>query len=168
MIKDIRRSYDFSILILLETKVSGANASRVATKFGFQGMFREDPQGFVGGLWAFWDTDTWVMDILYHDTRVIHMQISTHTGSSCFFSACYGRPQRVIRERLWASLMSLKSSISGPWMIAGDFNAVLLDEEVYGSNSTHRVCAAFNGCISFCELHDAGFQGPPYTWRRNN
>ena len=37
-LKDLRRSYGFSLLVLLEPKLSGLRADRVVKRFGFKGM----------------------------------------------------------------------------------------------------------------------------------
>ena len=58
-IKDLCRSYGFSLLVLLETRVGGLKADRISSKMGFDGMFRVDPDGFAGGIWVFWEKNLW-------------------------------------------------------------------------------------------------------------
>jgi len=44
-----------SIVVLLETHISGTRADTVCRKLGFQGCFRVEAQGFSGGIWLLWD-----------------------------------------------------------------------------------------------------------------
>ena len=97
LIKDLHYNHHFSILVLLETRVSGARADKISEKIGLDGVFRVDPNGFAGGIWIFWDKNMWQLDILVHNDQVVHMKILGDEGHSWFFSACYGRPQRVTR-----------------------------------------------------------------------
>ena len=41
-LKDLRRSYSFSLLVLLEPKLSRVKADEVVKKFGFNGIFQVD------------------------------------------------------------------------------------------------------------------------------
>ena len=50
--------------------------------------------------------------------------------------------------------------------MAGDFNAVLFDNEIMGAVSANQSCGVFRRCVETCGLSDAGFQGLPFTWRR--
>lgn len=52
LISDLKRKYGFSILILLETKISGEQADKVIRKLPFDGVFRVEANGFAGGIWA--------------------------------------------------------------------------------------------------------------------
>ncbi|KAJ4822794.1 hypothetical protein Tsubulata_039470 [Turnera subulata] len=55
--------------------------------------------------------------------------------------------------------------IRGPWVLCGDFNAVMSSMEARGV-SPRRGCRRFNGCVDFCNLVNLGFTRPAYTWRR--
>ena len=55
-LKDLRWSYGFAILTLLEPRLSGVRADKVAKKFGFDGEFMVDSDGFAEGFWVFWDS----------------------------------------------------------------------------------------------------------------
>ena len=55
-IRDLRMSYHFTILVLLETKISGFKADKVVRNIGFDGSFRVDTDGYVGAIWVLWDS----------------------------------------------------------------------------------------------------------------
>ena len=66
-VNDLPHKHHFSILVLLETRVSGVKADKIASKFGFDGAFRVHPNGFAGGIWVFWDKNIWQSDILFYN-----------------------------------------------------------------------------------------------------
>ena len=52
-----------------------------------------------------------------------------------------------------------------PWMIAGNFNEILLREDKYGGQAVNTVRALrFQECLNNCGMIDLGFSGPRYTW----
>ena len=56
-------------------------------------------------------------------------------------------------------------NISLPWILLGDFNDMISEEEKLGGlpvNRTH--IAAFRNCLDKCGLKDLGFHGPRFTW----
>lgn len=167
-IKDLRNSYKFSMLVLLEPKLSGTKADKVAKSFGFDGEFIIDSDGFVGGVWVFWDSSVWKVDVFYYDKQMVHLKVVGQGGNEWFFSACYARPQRSLKTELWNALKNISGSCHSLWVVAGYFNSVLSDHEIMGAANDRRSYSLFRECVEFCNLLDAGFQGPPYTWRRSN
>ncbi|XP_019200262.1 PREDICTED: uncharacterized protein LOC109193892 [Ipomoea nil] len=85
------------------------------------------------------------------------------------FAIVYGSPVHQLRKRMWDELQSSKRRISGPWLVAGDFNAVSCQEETlnYNAYSTQR-SSDFVDWISGEGLIDLGFSGPRLTWARGS
>jgi len=52
----------------------------------------------------------------------------------------------------------LAKYISGPWLVGGDLNVVMNDEEKIGGYEN------FECCISNCELTEVSYKGSPFTW----
>lgn len=51
-----------------------------------------------------------------------------------------------------------------PWIMAGDFNEPLVDEDKFGGRGlsiSHSL--AFKKCLDKCSMVDLGFFGPRYT-----
>lgn len=79
----------------------------------------------------------------------------------------YGSPQRSKRRALWNSLNQISDKVDGPWIIAGDFNAILESDEKRGSLAkVNRGCSEFRRCLQQSGLQDMGYCGPKYTWSR--
>lgn len=72
----------------------------------------------------------------------------------------------------WENLKNLSSNYKGPWLVAGDFNDILRQEEKFGGRKINRSRSSrFWSCVNFYNLVDLGFKGSRYTWsnhRRNN
>ncbi|KAL5750859.1 hypothetical protein ACOSP7_025462 [Xanthoceras sorbifolium] len=52
-----------------------------------------------------------------------------------------------------------------PWIIGGDFNEVLRDEEKVGGRfRSHAAISSFRDAIDSCRLVDIGYQGSLFTW----
>ncbi|KAI9119975.1 hypothetical protein K1719_008944 [Acacia pycnantha] len=78
-------------------------------------------------------------------------------------------PQPQFRKFLWHDLDQLASNISSPWLLAGDFNDILHQDERKGG-SVHRArgCCFFNKFLHSNGLVDLEFSGLRFTWRRGS
>ena len=168
LIRDLHISYRFSVLVLLETKIGGRQADKVAKKLNFLNQVRVDPDGFAGGIWVCWECSQWNVEVIQRDKQFVHLRVVDQNGVHWFFSPCYGRPQGSLRSELWQGLRTLSQTVNGPWCVAGDFNVVMFDSEVSGGATSHRGNQAFRDCMNYCNLVDAGFKGPRYTWKRGS
>ena len=81
-LRDLRNSYRFSILVLLEPRISGVRAEKVMLQFGFDGRLKVDSDGFIGGIWVFWDTSIWNIEVLLIEKQLSHMNVRGYDGSS--------------------------------------------------------------------------------------
>lgn len=53
----------------------------------------------------------------------------------------------------------LSTSISLPWLVGGDFNAILAEDEKLGPPEARALSDDFHDAILSANLLDAGFQG---------
>ncbi|XP_026410603.1 uncharacterized protein LOC113305820 [Papaver somniferum] len=68
------------------------------------------------------------------------------------------------RRFLWSE-MQLISDLKKPWLIVGDFNAILRMEEKVGGNSpSRRSILDFSECIDTCQLIQAPKVGLDFSW----
>ncbi|KAK4381101.1 hypothetical protein Sango_3000100 [Sesamum angolense] len=74
--------------------------------------------------------------------------------------------QDIPKRGLWDVLKTLSNSISDePWLVLGDFNAVIDDSEVCGRAADTSVSMAeFHNCILDTGLLHLPFTGCPFTW----
>ncbi|KAH1097249.1 hypothetical protein J1N35_014170 [Gossypium stocksii] len=53
-----------------------------------------------------------------------------------------------------------------PWLIMGDFNAILSLEDKRSSHTASKRYDLFGNFVESCALQDLGYNGPSYTWQR--
>lgn len=81
---------------------------------------------------------------------------------------CYGANDIDSRVELWNSLRRLSCDGDTPWMIQGDFNALMNDEErLGGADLDDRHRAEMRECIIEAELTEMRTTGSFYTWTNN-
>lgn len=158
------------MFFLQETHCSGNRASILAGRMGFQQSFIIDASGHSGGIWCLWDPSCWTVRVLCSDTRYVHMEVRWKNENSWYLTAVYANPRYQTRKLLWQSLEDIAEGMNDPWAIIGDFNSTLSDQDRIGGsqNPSQRGCNDFKNMVKNCELVDAGFQGPPFTWQRGN
>ncbi|XP_060210575.1 uncharacterized protein LOC132637513 [Lycium barbarum] len=69
------------------------------------------------------------------------------------------------RIELWEDIYHLSNTLSCSWLVGGDFNVVLNDEEkIRGNPVQPQDIEDFAFCIISCELEEVNFKGSPFTW----
>ncbi|XP_071933853.1 uncharacterized protein [Coffea arabica] len=92
-----------------------------------------------------------------------------HPGlvSSVSFSAVHAATTREKRQDLWAGLLQCKPS-HGPWLVCGDFNVVIGEEEKKGGRPfTVAEATEFVTFMRPAGLVDGSFSGSRFTWCNN-
>lgn len=82
------------------------------------------------------------------------------------FTAIYGSPQWNTRKELWHFIETLIPEPLEPWLLLGDFNEILLEEEKLGGTPFNPISASlFLDMMNKCQLMDLGSTCPKFTWR---
>ena len=82
---------------------------------------------------VFWDSNQVEVSELSSIEQKIHSMVTDLSfNSSWLLSAIYASPKYAERHFLWDNLSTVAGLHSLPWVIAGDFNEVLLGEDKYG------------------------------------
>lgn len=126
--------YRPSLVIMVETHCPSSHAVKFWRNLGYDLCVCSEAQGHSGGIWMLVERGSNftadVVDIFHHVVT-----ISLRKGNKLWFcSAVYASHVPTVRETLWQHLVQLRSTISGPWLLMGDFNEVLLPSEVRGGN----------------------------------
>ena len=96
----------------------------------------------------------------------MHMEIRIFCQFVFKFTIVYGSPQSKFRTELWNHLYGISSTIRGPWIVAGDFNAMLnKDEKIGGVKNNLTGCKKFCSWMRDCSMIDMGFLGSRFTWK---
>jgi endonuclease/exonuclease/phosphatase family metal-dependent hydrolase len=66
---------------------------------------------------------------------------------------------------MWTLLRRIKPKCPEPWLMLGDFNeAMWQDEHFSKTRRSERQMMDFREVLSFCDVHDLGFTGVPWTF----
>ncbi|XP_059310251.1 uncharacterized protein LOC132061448 [Lycium ferocissimum] len=94
-------------------------------------------------------------------SKLCHQDIGTNFIATFVYAKC----DKEGRLDLGDNMYQLASSMVLPWMVGGDFNVILSEEEKLGGLLvTLSECEEFAFCINSCELFDLGFKESPFTW----
>ncbi|KAL9686487.1 hypothetical protein QQ045_023947 [Rhodiola kirilowii] len=70
--------------------------------------------------------------------------------------------------RLWEDLVTIKSEYEGEWVVGGDFNSVLKEEERRGSKFNSKDAHSFQEFIQVMGVMDLPLIGRNFTWGNRN
>nr|XP_023878431.1 uncharacterized protein LOC111990897 [Quercus suber] len=154
------------IMMIIETRMSGARADEIIETLPFDGVVMADTIGFAGGIWVLWHSDLVQVDVLASTEQEIHALIRVRSLNFIWIlSAIYASPRFAKRCLLWDNLKMLASLHNLPWSLMGDFNEVLFEDEKLGGNVIcQRRARAIQECMDACQMMDLGFSGPKFTW----
>lgn len=168
VVRKALRDNALSLLALMETKLKPHQIEENMRK-GFDTWNFVDNSAYSdkGRIIILWNNNLVELVKIGCTDQAIFCKITCKiTSISFFFAAVYGLHSVVARRPLWDSISGMCSSFMGPWLIMGDFNAVLRDDERsncitpnsrYYSQDLWECCAA-NGLV------DAPFTGSVFTW----
>ncbi|KAI9070534.1 hypothetical protein K1719_047503 [Acacia pycnantha] len=161
----MKRRYNPELVVILEPRISGTQATKVIKSWGFSFSRRVEAEGFSGGIWILWEVEGLMVDIIRRDDQFIHCKVGLG-GSSMAFTAIYASPSEQRRGRIWSILQNIASNMVEPWLLAGDFNEIKSPLEKKGGGRINETrCARFNDWIQDCNLIDIEANGPFFTWK---
>ena len=163
---DLVAWHDPFLMVITETRLSGARANEIIERLPFDGAIVADTIGFAGGIWMLWKIDRIQVDVLTSTEQEIHALIRVRAYSfTWLISAIYASPRFAERCVLWENLKMLASLHNLPWAMMGDFNEVIAEEEKSGGNPIYpRRVNTILDCMDSCQMMDLGFSGPKFTW----
>ena len=164
---ELQRRHRPNILIIIEPRIAKAKAQAVINTFPYTHSRHVDPTGFSGGIWMLWnESPSFKVEIITHSEYSIHALVKVSSPSLSFLlTAVYASSNFNKRKIFWDYLQNLVAIVSLPWVLLGDFNDMLSDDEKMGGLpvNRHRI-TTFRNCMDKYGLMDLGFQGPRFTW----
>ena len=154
------------MLIVMETRVGGDKAKEIMDRLPFDEAIHRETIGYVGRLWLRWNLDRVVVSLLVATKQEIHLSVKVRPfDTQSLLFAVYASPRFNERCVLWNNLVNVASLHSSPWIIAGDFNEVLTDNDKFGGRAVNATRSLlFKDCLDSCNMVDLGFSGPRFTW----
>lgn len=74
-IKEMMRLYRPTIIVILESRISGFEADVVCRRIGRSTWVRSEARGFNGGIWFFWDSQDISIRVVHVERHFIHVLI---------------------------------------------------------------------------------------------
>ncbi|KAK2417953.1 hypothetical protein QL285_040194 [Trifolium repens] len=150
----------------METRVDPQKISKTIKMLGFDNMQHTECRGYAGGIVVAWKSSEVYISVDIFDFQFMHLTINFLNGPSWNFTAVYASPREENRNEAWQKLKTISQNVNGGWMMAGDFNDIISqDEKKGGAPFSTRRCNNFQDNINACGLIDLGAVGPKYTWR---
>ena len=84
--------------------------------------------GFSGGMWILW-RDFITVKVALNHKQFVHFKIISSNGLKSWVTAVYASPIPTVQRELWYHLANIASQMTDPWLVGGDFNAILYAHE---------------------------------------
>ncbi|CAO2816198.1 unnamed protein product [Amaranthus hypochondriacus] len=131
---------------------------------GFEKSFVVEPNGRSGGLVMLWKEEVNASVNSYCQNH-IDLVISIEGKTAWRLTGFYGLLERAKRRESWELLKAICNSCSLPWVVLGDFNEILSNDELSSPNERENwMLRGFREAIDYCGLVDIRFIGPQFTW----
>jgi hypothetical protein len=136
----------------------------VCRRVGFSNCLPVCVEGKGGGL-ALFVSDSVSVDLISYGAHHIDITVTDLDGIKARYTFVYGEPRPQDRPKFWKLLKRLKDQSKDPWFVAGDFNEAMFQSEHWSaSKRSERRMQDFREALEFCNLHDLGFHGCPWTF----
>ena len=157
-IREYRRKYFPDFLFFMEMKQKWEYVNGLRKSLGYDKVFTVEPEGLSGGLAVMWK-DSYQVVVLSSDKRIINLRISI--GSTSFFlTLVYGDPVKARRREVWDRLTQIGLGRDDAWMLAGDFNELLSnDEKSGGAVREESSFWDFRDMVQNCKLREIQYSG---------
>ncbi|XP_070031557.1 uncharacterized protein [Nicotiana tomentosiformis] len=166
-VREYIRRNKIKLVDFVETKVKEGNAQRISKAIvpGWN-VLTNYKDAKNGRIWLLCDTNHLIVTSLKDDAQMIHCQVKSRRGDiDCLLTVVYGYNGIEQRRSLWDNLQLLSVSIIVPWLIAGDFNAVLYPKDRLSCNPVNcSEIQEFATCLQQTTLIELPWKDDYYTW----
>ncbi|XP_075079748.1 uncharacterized protein LOC107805067 [Nicotiana tabacum] len=112
---------------IVETRVkenkAGSIAKNIATGWSSLNNYASANNGRI---WVMWDDNNYQVTKIRENAQMIHCEVIENVGQvDCLMTIIYDFNTIEKRKCLWEELKTLAQGINKPWIVIGDFNAVI-------------------------------------------
>lgn len=164
---DAYRSSNPTVICMQKTKLSYPELAKIRS-FLMPKLHTHDTipaNGSRGGILIAWDSNTLTM--LQSDHRTFSLTLiftSTTSDHSLKLTNVYAPANHVVTNLFLTKLRDLAPTITGPWLLLGDFNLIHQSMDQNNHRFDQRLASAFNDTISDLALDELPLLDRPYTW----
>ena len=129
---ELHRRHRPNMLIIIKPCIAEARAQAVIDTLPYTHSHRVDPIGYFVGIWLLWnESPSFFVEIITRNEHSIHVLVKVHSPSVSFLLiVVYALPQFHKHKLFWEYLQNLARHISLPWVLLGDFNDMISDDEI--------------------------------------
>ncbi|KAK1369554.1 hypothetical protein POM88_035646 [Heracleum sosnowskyi] len=155
------------LLFLMETKLAEGKVRLMCNKLGFDQGIEIPRIKLGGGLMTLWKDK---VEVTYLTASLNHIScfvLWDNHQRSWHFCGFYGEPKTTNRHYTWELLKKLRIVYSGPWLVMGDFNEILSQEDKEGGGvKSDSQIEAFCNYLEVCAIKSVDYKGNHFTWIR--
>jgi endonuclease/exonuclease/phosphatase family metal-dependent hydrolase len=167
-LKEIIRKYRTTFLAILETHVPYARLSSFWTNNSYTPIHVIEANGHSGGIWLLKHSIATINTTIIDSNQYSITFTLTYGDASSTCTCVYASPNPTLRTNFWNYLIDLSLTITGSWMLIGDFNETLLPSDQRGGIFQHTRASLFANLMDQCNLLDLTTTGGRFTWHRNH
>lgn len=138
------------VVCIQETKMQGSSQGTILFMFGsdFSYSIELPSVGASGGLLIAWRHSLGPATTTKEDNHIISIQFSLSSGLSWWLTYVYG-PQGDDNKVLFLQeLRNIIATFQGPWLVLGDFNLIVNDEDKNNGNFNRAMMGRFHHFIN--------------------
>lgn len=160
-IRELVQNHEPVILVVMETRLGRDKAKKITDRLLFDGAIHTDTIGYEGGLWLLWNSDKVEVELLAKTEQEIHVEVKVLSSNLAWlFSAIYASPKSEERCILWENLTKVAELHNKAWVMAGDFNEPLVEEDKFGGKGVSiSGSLLFKDCLDKCNLVETRLLG---------
>ncbi|XP_019240016.1 PREDICTED: uncharacterized protein LOC109220010 [Nicotiana attenuata] len=161
------RIKNIKLLGLLETRVKQHRWSKITSNIAPNwGIVNDYSAAANGRIWVMWDQGEYSINTLKVEAQLIHCEVrDTSNKVQCVLTIVYGFNTVEERRSLWSSLQDISINTNCPWLVCGDFNAILTTADRRSCHPvTFNEVKEFADCINYTLLNELQWKGEYYTW----
>ncbi|XP_071905749.1 uncharacterized protein [Coffea arabica] len=157
-----------NILFLCETKNRSKYMEKVKNILKFDEAVIVESMNRAGGMALFWKEEIKIKQVLRSAFTKKAQVEDRESRSEWWFIGVYASCDDQIRKQQWKVIQARKGLWGERWLLDGDFNDILSNEEKWGGNwREDRSFKDFKDFLNENQLMDIGFEGHPWTWCNN-
>ncbi|XP_075076924.1 uncharacterized protein LOC142163521 [Nicotiana tabacum] len=118
-----------------------------------------------GKIWVFADEEIDVDIVMDMEQQMTLKLFYRNLNKELYVTLVYAKYDATERIKLWDFMYHLSLDMESPWLVGGDFNVILSEEEKYKTLPVYLIeIEDFAYCVDICALYDLGFKGILHTW----
>ncbi|CAM9001917.1 unnamed protein product [Rhodiola kirilowii] len=165
-LKSIMQQHRIDMCVIIEPMSKPENIDQLSSNLNFRNYMQFSPTN--NQIWVLWNDNIQVQEISACSQQISLNIFLTHEEFHVMCSFVYGHIDVNERRKLWGSLSEMADICDKPWIICGDFNAILSWSEKQGGRAkSGRSIRDFSDFMSYVGVTNVGFKGNEFTWCNN-